>query len=101
MKIVIEIDDDDYQFIKDTEFENYAVTKHLYEAVYEGTPLPKGHGRLIDADELLIELGSYHIGGIDAIKIYNGENTWEDGLHTAWSVIDDAETIIEAESEKE
>jgi len=52
MQIVIKIDDDDYQFIQDTEFENYVVTKHLYEAVYEGKPLPKGHGRLIDADKL-------------------------------------------------
>lgn len=52
MQIVIEIDDDDYQFIQDTEFENYVVTKHLYEAVYEGTLLPKRHGRLIDADYL-------------------------------------------------
>jgi len=40
MQIVIEIDDDDYQFIKDTEFENYVVTQHLYEAVYEGKSLP-------------------------------------------------------------
>ena len=52
MQIVIEIDDDDYQFIQDTEFENYLVTKHLYEAVYEGKPLPKGHGRLIDISKI-------------------------------------------------
>lgn len=55
MKIVIEIDDDYYQFIKDTEFENYEITKHLYEAVYKGTPLPKGYDRLIDVGKLLDE----------------------------------------------
>jgi hypothetical protein len=44
--------------------------------IQEGTPLPKGHGRLIDADAVLEE----PIG-----------NTYKD--------IDIAETIIEAESE--
>ena len=53
MKIVIEIDDVYYKFIKDTEFENYGITKHLYEAVYKGTPLPKNHGRLIDEKAIL------------------------------------------------
>lgn len=52
MKIVIELDGRDYQFIKGTEFKNFIVTEHLYEAVDGGTPLPKGHGRLIDGDYL-------------------------------------------------
>ena len=49
--------------------------------------------RLIDVDELLCNLGNEHIGGLEAIKEYKGTNTWEDGLHTAWRVIDDTPII--------
>ena len=94
MKLIIDISDEDYEYIKNSNDMNF-------NAIKNGIPLPKNHGRLIDEDEILRELGSYHIGGLDAIKNYNGENTWTDGLHTAWGVIDDAETIIEAESEEE
>ena len=56
MKIVIDIDEKDYKFIKsvgiimknsDT-FQRIAVD--LFRAVHESTPLPKGHGDLIDRD---------------------------------------------------
>ena len=72
MHVVIDIPDGVYKAIKNS-------TKPLYyieHLVQEGTPLPKGHGRLIDADAVLEE----PIG-----------NTYKD--------IDIAETIIEAESE--
>jgi hypothetical protein len=72
MHVVIEIPDRAYKAIKNS-------TKpllYLEHLIQEGTPLPKGHGRLIDADAVLEE----PIG-----------NTYKD--------IDIAETIIEAESE--
>ena len=49
--------------------------------------------RLIDADELVEELASYLMGGLDMLKKYNGTDTWSDGLHTAWRCIDDAPTV--------
>ena len=48
MQIMIDIDKDAYNILK-----NY--TGHLTYSEYlikNGKPLPKGHGRLIDADEL-------------------------------------------------
>lgn len=45
MKIVIDIDEEDYEYIKKSKDSNFNVIKN-------GTPLPKGHGRLIDADKL-------------------------------------------------
>ena len=57
------------------------------------------HGRLIDADELIRELASEHVGGLEAIKKYTNADTWTSGLHTAWRLIDDASTVIEAEGE--
>jgi hypothetical protein len=59
--------------------------------------LPVPHGRLIDADAVINELASEHVGGLEAIKKYTGADTWTSGLHTAWRTIDDADTIIEAE----
>ena len=53
MQIVINIDDEDYDDIILTEnIINLGVLLDLREAVRKGTPLPKGHGRLIDADAL-------------------------------------------------
>ena len=52
MQIVIDISDIKYQWIK----ENPLTYDNEYcEAIRNGTPLPKGHGRLIDADKLIEE----------------------------------------------
>ena len=48
MQIVIDIPEEAYNFIKRTGYH----TQSLYEAIKNGIPLPKGHGRLIDADKL-------------------------------------------------
>lgn len=55
-------------------------------AVLNGTPLPKGHGRLIDADEL--KKHKYH-----------DSNRYENAVAVAH--IDYAPTIIEADKEQE
>lgn len=55
MQIMIDIAEKDYQNIKkhpDT-ITSYLTTVYLYDAVREGIPLPKGHGDLIDRQELL------------------------------------------------
>ena len=76
MQIVIDIDEKIYQEAKKSGY------SHLYDeevanAVANGTPLPKGHGRLIDEKDL--SLMTVHM--IDGIFVC------------------DAPTIIEAESE--
>ena len=52
MQIVINIDDEDYDDITLTGENtiNLGVLLDLREAVRKGKPLPKNHGRLIDAD---------------------------------------------------
>jgi len=61
----------------------------IFDAVTNGTPLPKGHGRLIDADELFWDIQT--------------DEQMRLGEHLAWikERIDNAPTIIEAESEDE
>lgn len=51
MKLIIDIDEEIYQMICNTgTYGNYRFNSA--KAIKEGTPLPKGHGRLIDADKL-------------------------------------------------
>ena len=53
MQIVIDIPEEIIKDAKDSP--NYYPTYHfkeIWRAIVNGTPLPKGHGRLIDADAL-------------------------------------------------
>ena len=54
MKIVIDIDEESYEHIK--AYSNEEVLPIGWYAIINGTPLPKGHGRLIDADALQTEM---------------------------------------------
>lgn len=77
MEIVIKIPNEDYEYLK-------THNKHgLYSSILNGTPLPEGHGRLIDADELYSSLEFPTQQFASAFK----------------QVLDDAPTIIEADKE--
>lgn len=56
----------------------------VVQAIKNGTPLPKGHGNLIDKSEVIISLFDYY-----------------SGKKTIGQCIDDAQTIIEADTESE
>lgn len=55
MKLVIDIPNSDYETIKklSKNITHYGTSVMIYEAIRKATPLPKGHGRLIDADALI------------------------------------------------
>ena len=55
MQILIDINDNEYLGIKNypDNITSYPVTIHLYEAVRNGTPIPKGTGGLIAKSEIL------------------------------------------------
>ena len=74
MKIVIDVHEKDYKSIL-----NGFVPSGVVYAIMSGTPLPKGHGRLIDADAMQ----KYQI----------------DTFGQRLLVIDTAPTIIEADKE--
>ena len=105
MKVVIDIDKVDYKIIKRCTdlfiYENNLfgqLIHRIFNTIKNGTPLPKGHGRLIDADELRS----------NAVKHKYSNNFCEEH-NIDWSInlgmlnilIADAPTIIEAESEEE
>ena len=79
MQIVIDIDDEDYKRIQDISDVFNSLTSRTYSAIRNGTPLPKGHGRLIDEKDL--SLMTVHM---------------IDGMFVC-----DAPTIIEADKESE
>lgn len=68
----------------------------LYKAIANGTPLPKGHGRLIDKDHMIARLEA-------ASKFYGGENTdafderFSYGLKEAAIKVAEEPTLIEAD----
>ena len=52
MQIVIDIDENLYVRLFDIGVNNVMDMRRACRAIRGGTPLPKGHGRLIDADKL-------------------------------------------------
>ena len=86
MKIVIDIPEDIYKKCQTSEYAKKSIYFDLVDAIRNGTPLPKGHGRLIDADEL--KKHKYH-----------DNNRCENAVAVAQ--IDWADTIIEADKEIE
>lgn len=89
MQIVINIDNDLYKSIIGHRYKNTHQQKCDYEdlinAIEDGVPLPKSHGRLIDADAINLK----DISPVDGFSIYGA--TAED--------IDLTPTVLEAESE--
>ena len=84
VELIIKIPEETYEYWKTHSYE-YVIG----EAIAKGTPLPKGHGRLIDADDIrVIELeDSLHF-----IRHKKGDDI---------DVYIDASTIIEADKESE
>ena len=80
MKLVIDIHEKDYQSILNSGQVPYSV---VY-AIMNGTPLPKGHGRLIDAD-------------VVDDNIYDLARSMDLNYGQIIKVVDDAPTIIESD----
>lgn len=88
MQIIIDIPE---QIYLNAKTEKLCGAEVIVNAIKNGTPLPKGHGRLIDAEKLK-----------ETMDIYLSHSTWSEGVEKAliWcrdEFIDDEPTIIEAE----
>lgn len=93
MQIVIDIDDEQVFF----DIKNRGLTaetetdKVILNALYNGKPLPKGHGRLGDLGKVYDKLNEAQIEGTEEYK----------GLGEAKQIICEAPTIIEADKESD
>ncbi len=74
-------------------------------AIAKGTPLPKGHGRLIDADKLKEELKEHHDFFVNAYggfsNLPRNDKSRVDEITSSIATIVNAPTIIEADKEYE
>ena len=80
MKIIIDIPEKTYEQLKFLNKQGFGTV--IDEAVANGTPLPKGHGDLIDRKVLM-------------------ENAYTKGFCSWYDEIKMADTIIEADTESE
>ena len=84
MQIVIDIDDELYKYAQDKEIVNNSVlsfSDRFILLLKDGTPLPKGHGRLIDADDVY-----------DVLSCWECEHQW------IWDKLNDkVPTVLEAD----
>ena len=55
IEFVIKISEKTYNALTYTEFDANLVVDEMRKSIVNGTPLPKGHGRLIDADDVIAE----------------------------------------------
>lgn len=91
MKVIIDIPEKAYELLKSkSELDNIAES-----IIANGTPLPKGHGRLIDADDLIQDI-------IDdnQLCIFNSESeriVHDEMVNFAIDRLADCSTIIEAD----
>lgn len=85
MQLVINIDEEKYKWLK--EHIPKADKNSIVGAVVHGTPIPKGHGRLIDADAINLK----NISPVDGFSVYGA--TAED--------IDLTPTVLEADEVEE
>ena len=101
MKIVIDMPEEDYINIKnainsliENGVERVSMSK-ICLAILDGTPLPKGHGRLGDLDKIANKVNALK----DNWNRYGNE--YESGRYESYDyavdVIEDASTIIEAD----
>lgn len=87
MKLIIDINEDDYNFVKRQVADG--ITNSLKICITNGTPIPKGHGDLIDRNEIeyLKAIHDLKWGRITAIEC-------------AKKIKYSAPTIIEADTEE-
>lgn len=94
MELVIKIDENVFTRLFDNGIEDYTIMDNdlfaMVNSIRHGTPLPKGHGRLIDADALIKQLEAM------ANNRWNIQVGASKGLEEAIDIVDDAQTIIEA-----
>lgn len=104
MEIVIDIPEEEYKCVQITG--HIGNTTQVSNAIIDGTPLPKGHGRLIDADKTL---------AVAWQEFYKHEEEWEEkdeeylplhrfydqnGFECCQQTIVNAPTLIEADKEE-
>jgi hypothetical protein len=110
MKLIIDIPDKQYELIKQSDYNVFSMMASkecMMNAIKIGTPLPKGNGRLIDADELLKAIDTWDKFGYTAERNLIRLNQDNQDMYVAYIHFDDSvnciknmPTIIPADKEE-
>lgn len=95
MKLIVEIDDEIYKTWRREG--KYASHSYAQKIILNGTPLPKEHGRLKDADIYKAEVYKYIAENKNSDDLYLAG--CGDGAYHALHIYDCIATIIEANKE--
>ena len=87
MKLIINIPEEKYLYAKNL-VNSGKENNPVVLAIGNGTPLPKGHGRLIDADEFISDIKKHYFDDGTVVRCVE-------------IALDNAPTIIEADKETE
>ena len=79
IELVIKIPEDDYKEVKEDTYSGTPFENRVFSTIANGTPLPKGHGRLFDERDIVN--GNYEIIGN---KIYELEPIIEADIPTMY-----------------
>ena len=101
MQIVIDVPDEDYKRIKDMPDAFNSLTSRAYKSIKNGTPLPKGHGRLVDADKISRVNYAEEDNLTGYGMTYDEMGAYNDGINDMYRRVKNAPTVIEADKEAE
>ena len=88
VKIIVTLSEGQYEALKDVQFGGIG-SRMIFNAVKHGTPLPKGHGRLIDADAIEYDEESLETDSSQVFLVVDKDS------------IDLMPTIVEADKEND
>lgn len=91
MRLVIDIPEKIYKYVQQTGSISMLDTQQVANAIFDGKPLPKGHGRLIDADK--------EIAGLKEMKVVDEKD--KQSVRFAILELEYTKPIIEADKEQE
>ena len=101
IELVIKIPEEEYKCVQITG--HIGNVTQVSNAIFTGKPIPKGHGRLIDADEALKAMDTWDKFGFEHTGLFvrNPEDDFIKYVHYDDMVksVRGAETIIEADKE--
>lgn len=103
MQIVIEIPEVIYGIVKETEprMEPTDFMGIVVNAIANGTPLPKGHGDLIDRSKIYKAIPAEEDNCTGMGMSYDEMDAYNEGIDAMYRLVKGAPTIIEADSKYE
>ena len=100
MQIVIEVPEHIYEHIREV-YEHSHTVEATYSYIYHGTPLPKGHGELIDVDRKItvsVYDEQYEEWGEETLTVREALNRWSDEGITVKDVVICADNVESEET---